>query len=248
MNQYHKTTRQPALMKLYICLAFSILAGISQSQAADLSVSSMPNGADVYLDGQLCGQTPIIIVDLEPGNYKLKIKRDNLEGIIDEIEIKPGESQVIDVRLERLTGNGSIEDEAKGLWNWSKRVSLFLALIGFYFIINLRTGFSSFFGFVFIVAIFGLFVAEVACAVLYSGGVDQFKYLDNLGSYYLPYRHYIIPGIMGVSALIFVATRPNSVGPEENGEKTKRTWANKTGIIITLSLAITCSLMLWDIV
>jgi hypothetical protein len=40
-----------------------------------LSISSDPSDAEVYLDGNLIGTTPINNMKLNPGNYRLKVMK-----------------------------------------------------------------------------------------------------------------------------------------------------------------------------
>ena len=62
----------------------------SESNFGILSVISKPAGADVYIDDIPYGKTTCIIKELAAGTYVLKLKKDNYETIVKDIEIKQG--------------------------------------------------------------------------------------------------------------------------------------------------------------
>ena len=62
----------------------------TESNFGILSVISKPAGADVYIDDMPYGKTTCIIKELAAGTYVLKLKKDNYETIVKDIEIKQG--------------------------------------------------------------------------------------------------------------------------------------------------------------
>lgn len=77
-----------------------------KARRGTLAVSGTPEGADVYLDGVLHGQSPIIIENLvvseAAGPYSLAVRRDDYRDFTDESVSVPGASEY---RLELLPGS-----------------------------------------------------------------------------------------------------------------------------------------------
>jgi len=55
-----------------------------------LIVSSIPSNADVYIDDNLLGKTPLNIKDMAEGTYKLKVKTTQYETYEETITLKKG--------------------------------------------------------------------------------------------------------------------------------------------------------------
>ena len=81
-----------------------------------ISVKSDPEGAEVYLDGELKGKTPFTteglgkgshfnIPEIVPGNYVLTIAKENYIDEILPITINPGETKIVTTELVAITGN-----------------------------------------------------------------------------------------------------------------------------------------------
>lgn len=71
---------------------------------ARLEVSSLPRGARIYLNEALRGEAPLVLEDLEPGNY---VVRAELRGHADQsrtLTLPRGGSESVEFRMERNSG------------------------------------------------------------------------------------------------------------------------------------------------
>ena len=60
-------------------------------RAGSLSLSSQPDGADIYLDGIYYGNAPLVIGNLWTGNHKLQAKKPGYYDLTDTIGITPAD-------------------------------------------------------------------------------------------------------------------------------------------------------------
>jgi len=65
-----------------------------------LSVVSDPEGAQVYLDGSLIGQTPLLREDLVPGNYNIELTMNGYEPYSDTVTINQDHTTTIEIAME----------------------------------------------------------------------------------------------------------------------------------------------------
>ncbi len=68
-----------------------------------LTVYSFPEDAEVYLNGEFIGYTPINKKEIKPGKYRLDIKLEGYMPIYKDIEIKSGEELKIDEILAKIS-------------------------------------------------------------------------------------------------------------------------------------------------
>ena len=68
--------------------------------AGKLLVRSDPAKASVWIDGKLVGDTPILLV-LAPGQYKVELRGSRLESAQDRVDLLPGETREIVIKLEQ---------------------------------------------------------------------------------------------------------------------------------------------------
>jgi hypothetical protein len=68
-----------------------------------LTVVTTPDGADVYLNGNFMGKTPLTMEKLARGRFKLEIQKDGYESIATWIDY-PGDSMLYQTALVRITG------------------------------------------------------------------------------------------------------------------------------------------------
>ncbi|MBI2892996.1 MAG: serine/threonine protein kinase [Deltaproteobacteria bacterium] len=79
-----------------------------EEPGAVLEIETRPSGARVEVDGALRdGQTPMTIFDLEPGPHVLRLAADGHEPLERRIELEPGESETLELRLRRLRRGGT---------------------------------------------------------------------------------------------------------------------------------------------
>ena len=56
-----------------------------------INITSLPSGADVYLNGDIYGKTPITITDIEPGDHTYMLKLLGYTDYVSKIDVKVGE-------------------------------------------------------------------------------------------------------------------------------------------------------------
>jgi len=67
-----------------------------------LSVKSDPSGAEVYIDRNYVGTTPLENYKISPGEYEVKIKKEGYEEYSRTVSITPGEKTTLIVSLTPL--------------------------------------------------------------------------------------------------------------------------------------------------
>ncbi len=75
-----------------------------EEQAPLLTIETEPSGADVYLDGDYLGETPLEVDDVEPGRYRLRVERPGYYGYEEWVDIRDGISSSLALQLEQVTG------------------------------------------------------------------------------------------------------------------------------------------------
>ena len=65
-----------------------------------ISVNSIPMGAEVYLDGRRVAETPAIIKDVPSGKHVLEFRLEGYKPKRVEVEVKTGETTSVSVTLE----------------------------------------------------------------------------------------------------------------------------------------------------
>lgn len=78
---------------------------------AQLQVRSQPSGAEVYLDGQRQGTTPLRL-DARPGRRDLEIRRSGYDSYHETLQLRPGESHRIEASLQRSRRTGFVRFES----------------------------------------------------------------------------------------------------------------------------------------
>ncbi len=67
-----------------------------------LRVNSEPSGAEVYINGEHSGKTPLSI-ELSPGRYNVTLKKEGYREYTTRVEVKAGEITSINAKLEKRT-------------------------------------------------------------------------------------------------------------------------------------------------
>ncbi len=81
----------------------------------NLSVSSKPNGAQIYLDGQSTGKTtPARLSNLIPGKHEVQLKYKDHESVTKTVTIFANQAAEISETLKMLIGSLMIESEPQG--------------------------------------------------------------------------------------------------------------------------------------
>jgi len=97
---------------------------ILQRIYAGLKVASDPSGAQVYLDGDLLGTTPLERSDLKPGEATLVVSNGGFEANTQQIRLVADQTKAINVDLFPQTGSVSITVEPSGAEVWLDEQSL----------------------------------------------------------------------------------------------------------------------------
>lgn len=85
-------------------------SGLTGTTKSRLMVNSNPAGADVIINGQKRGKTPLDL-NLEPGNYEVLIQKKKFREERRKLELKPGQVDSIDITLAVAP-----KDKKAGLW------------------------------------------------------------------------------------------------------------------------------------
>jgi hypothetical protein len=71
---------------------------------ASLRATSEPQGAKVFVDGDLRGETPLTLSDLRPGPYRLRMEATGFEPDERAIDLRPAEQSIQHAQLARNSG------------------------------------------------------------------------------------------------------------------------------------------------
>lgn len=75
-----------------------------QPMPASLSVMSTPAGAQVYINDQLRGPTPLVVDSIVPGNYSLRLELDGYDTQTQSVELNKRDSRVVEFTLSKRVG------------------------------------------------------------------------------------------------------------------------------------------------
>jgi hypothetical protein len=65
-------------------------------------IFSTPDEAELYIDGQLRGKTPLGILDLSIGEHEFRLVKDNFAPLVKTLDIQPSKRAKIEFRMNRL--------------------------------------------------------------------------------------------------------------------------------------------------
>jgi len=68
----------------------AVEATLEAIPSGTLKITSQPTGADVYLDGELAGQTPLTLENLEPAEYEVRVQKANFAPVTRRVELAKG--------------------------------------------------------------------------------------------------------------------------------------------------------------
>jgi hypothetical protein len=96
-----------------ILLCFALISGCLSSQESakgTLRVTSSPSGAEIYLDNQFRGSTPVDISSVEQGNHTLEFRYPGYQGWASVISVSSGTSNYFAALTPRpdMQGSGNI--------------------------------------------------------------------------------------------------------------------------------------------
>jgi hypothetical protein len=94
-------------------LLFSLIFGLrrtsgpGKSSGGRFEVQSEPASASVFIDGQLKGQTHLLLEPLSDGNHDLRIELDGYAPLAQKLTLAKGQAALVSVRLEKLNNHPS---------------------------------------------------------------------------------------------------------------------------------------------
>ncbi len=96
---------------------------LERKKAGALTVHTSPEGAEVILDGQSRGNTPLSIDSLAPGHYRLVVRKAGHEMVSRELTIRGGTRERVDAKLENSVLKflrGAVANNPKSLHYWTE--------------------------------------------------------------------------------------------------------------------------------
>ena len=75
-----------------------------RSSAGLFEVLTRPEGADVYLDGELAGQSPLVLEDVPPAVHRVRIEHEDRATIFRTVDTEDGSKGVVDAHLPKSGG------------------------------------------------------------------------------------------------------------------------------------------------
>lgn len=85
------------------CVAAWQHFGHLSSGIGQVAITSEPAGADVFVEDQFRGQTPIRLKSVQAGSHRVHITKEGYEPLVQELHLSRGETASLDVRLKELT-------------------------------------------------------------------------------------------------------------------------------------------------
>ncbi|MBI2922706.1 MAG: SUMF1/EgtB/PvdO family nonheme iron enzyme [Planctomycetes bacterium] len=107
-------SRSPEPYRAAMGPAADIAAKPGEPLAGRVVVKTVPEGADVYVDGKNFGPSPAPIEGLTAGTHVMTFRRTNFAELTVELKVGPGEDLAPTYRLETLIGGLSIRTEPEG--------------------------------------------------------------------------------------------------------------------------------------
>jgi len=75
---------------------------IPNAKRVKLFIFSTPDEAELYIDGQLRGMTPIGILDLSIGEHEFKLLKENFAPLVKTLDMQPSKRAKVEFRMNRL--------------------------------------------------------------------------------------------------------------------------------------------------
>jgi hypothetical protein len=94
---------------------FEAMKAVLTPLPATLSVSSIPSGARIYLDGKLRGNAPLWIAPMAPGSYKVRAELTGFENLTKNIQVEQAQNAIEEFRLWSNSGLLEVVTEPAGV-------------------------------------------------------------------------------------------------------------------------------------
>jgi len=95
---------------VYFGLICIFISPVSGQEFGSAIINSIPDSADVYINGYHFGKTPFQLVKVIPGIYKLKLKHEGYDSILTEMNIESGKRLV--GKIELKAKNDSVNSDS----------------------------------------------------------------------------------------------------------------------------------------
>ena len=95
-----KTKYLEYFRKIKIKTAKETVLDVELKKPGPVKILSVPLEANVYIDGEKKGITPIILTNLDPGEHKLELRKEGYKGYFDKLYLKTDEEIKIEPVLE----------------------------------------------------------------------------------------------------------------------------------------------------
>ena len=78
----------------------AVVVGSLESSAGRFSIASRPEGASVYLDGEMVGVTPVDLTGIHPGTHQVGLAHPDHPLVVREVDTSDGSKGVVDAKLK----------------------------------------------------------------------------------------------------------------------------------------------------
>lgn len=103
-SRYAKRIAPAAKLLLFAALLLSGGTSEAASKKGCIAIASDPAGAQVFLNGNPLGKTPLKIPGLGPGEYLVELRRPGYDRAYEKIGVLEGQEVDVDLRLKKTTG------------------------------------------------------------------------------------------------------------------------------------------------
>jgi hypothetical protein len=91
------------LIVLFSFFSYCLCGCVTKPPMGTIDVSSSPSGAEVYLDNQYKGTTPVIITDVPPGEHIIELRSNGYEKWTAKGTTVEGGSSIVQVSLKPIS-------------------------------------------------------------------------------------------------------------------------------------------------
>jgi hypothetical protein len=117
LKQVHPS-RVAALIVLLVGWLAAWLLGLLYS-GGQVAIESEPAEADVYMDDQFRGQTPVQLESIQGGRHRVRLTKEGYEPLVQELRLSPGQTARVDIRLNELSA-AQLQELARSLFDQGK--------------------------------------------------------------------------------------------------------------------------------
>lgn len=113
-NTGARGVRQARCAVLAVALAWFGGCRPPADPTATLAIATDPPGAEIALDGRVCGVSPVVVRAPEPGSGIVTARLEGYQPAAAPVRIRPGREERIEIRLEPVDGLVLIETDPPG--------------------------------------------------------------------------------------------------------------------------------------